>query len=197
MISTWKLKSKPISENKQFRPKSAYSLGNGLCSHIHLHMLWFPPYPLIIHYLHPAIIDDNCPSINNLTTSVNRSIMIDPNPTSAYLLIMTPPVANASANIWPQQTKHEASKQARESLPTPTDFYTIGKEVQKCHGESSGSDSSEDRRFHAFFGCSTEAAGMLWTMLVQCLLPPMKGRFTICSGHSSSWSATQLKSWHA
>ena len=91
---------------------------------------------------------------------------------------MDPPAGNSYVNMpMQQQSQHGAStKRARESLPTPADFYTISKEIQNRHGESSGSESSEDRRFCSFFGCSGEVAVRLWTMLVQCLLLPHKGQ---------------------
>ena len=90
---------------------------------------------------------------------------------------MDPSVGNISTNTLPQQVSERgASKQPRESLPTPANFYTIGKEIQNCHGESMGSHSSEDCRFCAFFGFSAEVTTVLWTMLVQCLLLPHEGQ---------------------
>jgi hypothetical protein len=91
---------------------------------------------------------------------------------------MDPPAGNSYVDMPAQQQSQRGAsiKQAHENLLAPADFYTIGKEIQNCQGESTGSESSEDCRFRAFFGCSSEVAVRLWTMLVQCLLLPHKGQ---------------------
>ena len=89
-----------------------------------------------------------------------------------------PPAGNSDVNMPAQQQSHrkESTKRARESLPTPADFYTISKEIQNRQGESTGSELSEDRRFRSFFGCSAEVAVTLWTTQAQCLLLPHEGQ---------------------
>ena len=91
---------------------------------------------------------------------------------------MDPPAGNSYVNMPAQQQSQRgaSTKRARESVPTPADFYTISKEIQNRQGESTGSESSEDHRFRAFFGCSAEVAARLWAMLVECLLLPHQGQ---------------------
>jgi hypothetical protein len=90
---------------------------------------------------------------------------------------MDPPAGNSYVDMPAQQQSQRGAsiKRSRKSLPTPADFYTISKEIPNRQGESTGSKSSEDRRFCAFFGCSAEVAVRLWAMLLQCLLLPHEG----------------------
>ena len=83
---------------------------------------------------------------------------------------MDPPSFDNSTELRPPQQSigaSSSSKRARESPPSPADFYLIGKDIQNRFGQSIGSNKSEDRRFRSYFGCGVEVAVEVWNALVN------------------------------
>ena len=78
------------------------------------------------------------------------------------------------------------NKRARDSEPTIEDFYLIGKDLQNRSDHKIGSELSEDRRFHSFFGCWAHIALIFWQMLIKMCLLPDESQILICFGLCSS-----------
>lgn len=75
-----------------------------------------------------------------------------------------------------QSRRGAEAKRARESPPSSGDFYHIAKDIQNRHKKPMGSETTEDRRFRAFFGCSAAVAVSVWGSLVQFDLLPHQGQ---------------------
>ena len=92
---------------------------------------------------------------------------------------MDPPSFDTSTELHPPQQSigvSSSSKRARESPPSPADFYLIGKDIQNRFGQSIGSNKSEDRRFRSYFGCGVEVAVEVWNALVNFAILPDEGQ---------------------
>ena len=101
-----------------------------------------------------------------------------------------------AAAVQHADAQNSGTKRARTVLPSLADIYVIGRDLQHRSSHKVGSDLSENDRFHAFFGCGANMALHLWLLTNQHYFTPMKPRFPIYSGHSSSCMSTQAWRLH-
>ena len=59
----------------------------------------------------------------------------------------------------------EPRAKRRRELSSQEDFYRLAKEVQNRSGQKLCADSTEDRRFCEYFGCSAVVAMIAWSLL--------------------------------